>query len=291
MNPGILYAVAAYLLWGVSPVYFKALQNVPAPEILAHRMAWSLLVCGLLLLLLRRWQWVAELARRPRLLATFATTAALVTVNWGLYIWAINANHVVDASLGYFINPLVNVLIGAFVLHERLRRSQWTAAAIAAAGVVWLTWDAGRLPWIGLALAITWAIYGLQRKTTTLGAIEGLAVETTLLFPLAMTYLLWLAAQGQSSFAGGSTATQWLLAAAGPVTATPLLLFTASARRIPFAHLGILQYISPTLQLLLGVWLFHEPFSASKAVGYGLIWLALALFAVDGLWQWKLSRA
>jgi len=285
MNRGLLYAAAAYVLWGLFPLYFKALQGLPAPEILAHRMTWSLVFCALLLALLRRWRWLSGLMHQPRVLATFCVSAALVTLNWGIYIWAVNANHVVDASLGYFINPLVNVLIAAFILHERLRRPQWIAVGIAAVGVIWLTFDAGHVPWIGLALAVTWGAYGLLRKTGALGALEGLTLETALLFPFAFTYLAWLAAHGQSAFSNGSTATQWLLAAAGPITAVPLLLFAAAARRIAFAHLGILQYISPTLQLLIGVWLYREPFGATKAVGYGLIWIALAVFALDGLWQ------
>lgn len=285
MNRGILYALGAYALWGVVPLYFRALAGVPAPQILAHRMAWSLAVCALLLLALRRWQWLGDLARQPRVLAAFGTSALLVTANWGLYIWAVTAGHVIDASLGYYMNPLVNVIIGALVLHERLRRPQWTAVAIAAAGVAWLTRDAGQLPWIALALALTWGAYGLLRKIAALGAIEGLALETALLFPFALAYLFLLAAQGESAFVSGSNATRWLLAAAGPVTATPLLLFAAAARRMAFAHLGILQYLSPTLQLALGVWVFHEPFAASKLAGYALIWIALAIFALDGLWQ------
>jgi chloramphenicol-sensitive protein RarD len=246
-------------------------------------MTWSLAVCLLLLAALHRWHWLRALAGKPRVLATFATSATLVTLNWGVYIWAVTSGHVIDASLGYFINPLVNVLIGAFVLHERLRRPQWTAVAIAAAGVIWLTIDARQLPWIGLALAFTWGLYGLLRKTAALGAIEGLALETALLFPFAFGYLVWLATQAGSAFVTGPASLRWLLAAAGPVTAIPLLLFAAGARRIPFTHLGILQYIAPTLQLLLGVWAFHEPFGATKVAGYGLIWIALAVFTIDGL--------
>lgn len=287
MNPGFLYAVAAYVLWGVIPIYFKLLHGVPAPEILAHRMAWSLLVCAALLAVLRRWRWMGAVARQPRLLATFAVSALLLTANWGTYIWAVNAGHVVDASLGYFITPLVNVVVGATVLGERLRRPQWAAVALAAAAVAWLTWEAGQVPWIGLVLALTWGVYGLLRKTASLGTVEGLALETALLVPFALAFLLWLAAQGQSAFTDGPATTRWLLAAAGPVTAVPLLLFTAGARRIQFVHLGILQYIAPMLQLLVGVWLYGEPFAAAKAIGYGMIWIALVLFAVDGVWQWR----
>jgi chloramphenicol-sensitive protein RarD len=213
-----------------------------------------------------------------------------VAANWFVYIWAVNAGRVVDASLGYFINPLVNVLIGAAFLHERLRPAQWAAAGVAAAGVGWLTWQAGAVPWIGLVLALTFGLYGLLRKTAALGAIEGLTLETVLLTPLAAAYLLWLAHAGASGFVEGDTATRLLLAAAGPVTAVPLLLFAAGARRIPFSTLGLLQYLGPSLQLLIGVWLYHEPFAA-RAPGYVLIWIALAVFSVEGLLQGWRSRA
>lgn len=287
MNRGIVYASTAYLLWGVFPLYLKALQALPALEILAHRMVWSLAFVGLILLASRRWAWLRELETHPRVLLWFTASAATVSVNWGLYIWAINANRVVDASLGYFINPLVNVLVGALVLHERLRPGQWLAVGIAAAGVAWLTWQAGQLPWIGLLLALSFGSYGLLRKTARLGALEGLALETALLFPLAFGYLAWLAQAGNNTFVHADTATRWLLAAAGPVTAVPLLLFAAGARRIPFSLLGVLQYIGPTLQLMIGVWLYHEPFPAAKMLGYAAIWFALAVYTAEGLWRMR----
>lgn len=288
MNAGIAYAVFAYVLWGVFPVYFKALHDVPAAEILAHRMVWSLVFVAAVLALRRRWDWLADVLARPALVGRFVATAALVTVNWGVYIWAVNAGRVVDASLGYFINPLVNVAIGAIVLHERLRPAQWIAVALAATGVAWLTWHAGTLPWIGLTLAFSFAAYGLLRKTASLGAAEGLALETALLAPLALAYLGWLGAADRSAFGDGSAATRWLLAAAGPVTALPLLAFAAGARRIPFSMLGLLQYIAPTLQLLLGVWLYREPFEPGKALGFAAIWVALAIYSIEGLWQtWR----
>jgi chloramphenicol-sensitive protein RarD len=290
MNRGIAYACAAYLLWGVFPVYFKALLDVAPVEILGHRIVWSLAVCAALLALLRRWRWLADLRRQPRVLLWFSATSALVALNWFVYIWAVNSGRVVDASLGYFINPLVNVLIGAVVLHERLRRAQWLAVGVAAAGVLWLTWQAGTLPWTGLVLAVTWSVYGVLRKTAALGAIEGLTLETLLLAPLAAAGLLWLGGSGQSAFAQGDDATRLLLLAAGPVTAAPLLFFAAAARRIPFSTLGVLQYLSPTLQLLIGVWLYGEPFAA-RAPGYALIWLGLAVFSADGLAQgWRARR-
>lgn len=290
MHPGIVYASLAYLLWGLFPVYFKALQHVPAPQILANRMVWSLAVCALLLAALRRWDWLRTLAAQPRVLATFAASATVVSVNWLVYIWAVNAGHVIDASLGYFINPLVNVLIGALFLQERLRRVQWFAVALAALGVAWLTWQAGRPPWIGLVLAFSFATYGLLRKRGALGSIEGLTLETLLIFPFAFGYLLWLAHLGQNAFVAGDATTRWLLAAAGPVTALPLILFAAGARRINFSTLGILQYIAPTLQLLLGIWLYHEPFEPAKATGYALIWTALAVYSIEGLWRTRRLR-
>jgi chloramphenicol-sensitive protein RarD len=288
MNTGIAYAVVAYVLWGVFPVYFKALQHVAATEILAHRMVWSLAFVTAVLALRRHWAWLRTVLQRPTLVGRFAATATLVSVNWGVYIWAVNAGHIVDASLGYFINPLVNVAFGALLLHERLRAAQWIAVALAAAGVAWLTWHAGALPWIGLTLALSFAAYGLLRKTASLGAAEGLALETALLAPLALAYLAWLGAGGRSAFVDGSASTRWLLAASGPVTALPLLAFAAGARRIPFSMLGLLQYIAPTLQLVLGVWLYREPFDPGKALGFAAIWLALAIYSAEGLWRtWR----
>lgn len=292
MKRGVWYAVVAYTLWGVFPIYIKWLQAVPAPEILAHRVVWSLVVVTGLLTLQRRWKWVREVIAQPAMLGRFVATATVVSMNWGIYIWAINSNRVVDASLGYFINPLVNVLLGALVLHERLRPVQWASVAIAASGVAWLTVQAGTLPWIGLTLGVSFGLYGLLRKTATLGALEGLTLETTLLFPIAFGYLVWLALNSQNTFVDASPSMRWLLVAAGPVTAVPLLLFAAGARRIPFTLLGLLQYIGPSIQLLLGVWLYHEPFAPAKAAGYALIWAALALYTAEALWQgWRRAPA
>lgn len=284
---GALYAGFAYLLWGLFPVYFKAVAHVPALEVLAHRMLWSLVFVVVLLALMRRWSWLSQVAD-PRVLLRFFASAIAVSANWGIYIWAVASGHIVDASLGYFINPLMNVVIGTMFFAERMRPGQWTAVALAALGVVWLTWQAGQLPWIGLSLAVLFAAYGWLRKTASLGAIEGLALETALLSPLAMAYLVWLAASGASVFVSGSIGTQALLLLAGPVTALPLLFFAAGARRIPFSMLGMIQYIAPTLQLLIGVWLYREPFSTAKAAGYALIWIALAVFTVEG---WLRMRA
>jgi chloramphenicol-sensitive protein RarD len=288
MNTGILHAATAYAIWGVFPIYFKALQDIPPMEILMHRMVWSLAFVGIVLAWRRQWSWLGDVLRRPKVLAGFAASALLLSGNWFIFIWAVNNGHVVDSSLGYFINPLFNVLLGSLLLRERLRPVQWTAVALAACGVVWLTWQGGSLPWIALALAATFALYGLLRKTAALGALEGLALETLLLFPLAFVYLVMLTLDGRNSFASASTTSQLLLAAAGPITAIPLLLFAAGARRIPLSLLGLLQYIGPTLQLLLGIWLYHEPFSSTRLAGFALIWSALAVYTLEGLWQnWK----
>ncbi|SOY55597.1 putative predicted permease rarD [Cupriavidus taiwanensis] len=285
MQLGILYALLAYLIWGLLPLYIKSLPGIAPVEILLHRMVWSLAFLGLILAWRRQWAWLAQVVRDRRLLLSFAASAALLCANWFLYIWAVSANRVVDASLGYFINPLFSVLLGVVFLHERLRRMQWLAIAVAAAGVAWLTIAAGQLPWIALGLAASFGGYGLLRKTGALGALEGLSLETLLLFPLAAAALGWLFATGQDSFTHAAPGTQWLLLLAGPVTAVPLLFFAAGARRIPLSLLGLLQYTGPTLQLLLGVWLWNEPFPAQKQVGYALIWLSLALYAAEGLWM------
>jgi len=291
MNIGVLYAAAAYALWGVFPLYFKSLQTIPPMEILLHRMVWSLVFVVIVLAWRKQWAWLGDVMRKPKVLAGFAASAVLLSSNWFIYIWAVNNGHVVESSLGYFINPLFNVLLGSMILRERLRAWQWAAVALAACGVAWLTWQGGSLPWIALMLATTFALYGLLRKTASLGALEGLALETLLLFPLAFGYLLMLTVEGQNSFITASTSSQLLLAAAGPITAIPLLLFASGARRIPLSLLGLLQYIGPTLQLLLGVWLYHEPFGSARLLGFALIWGALAVYSVEGLWQnWKAKR-
>nr|WP_217346062.1 EamA family transporter RarD [Noviherbaspirillum sp. L7-7A]MBV0880431.1 EamA family transporter RarD [Noviherbaspirillum sp. L7-7A] len=283
MNPGMLSAALAFLAWGLFPLYFKLFQGIAAQEILAHRMVWSLLFLAMVLLWRRQWSWLAAAAGKPRLLAGFAASALLLAANWGIYIWSVNHDRVVDASLGYFINPLVNVVLGFFVLGERMRPVQWTAVALAAAGVGWLTWQAGHPPWISLALGLTFGIYSLLRKTASLGALEGLSLETILLFPFAVLYLAWLAQHGQNGFAAAAPLTQALLALSGPITAIPLLLFAAAARQLSLSLLGLMQYMVPTMQLLLGVWLYHEPFGIGRLVGFALIWGGLALYSADGM--------
>lgn len=284
MNAGIAYALGAYLIWGLLPIFLHALGAIPTPEILAHRILWSLVTMIILLVGLRRLGWIRAALAQPRLLGRFALTAGLISTNWVLYIWSINAGHTVDASLGYFINPLVNVLIGALLFHERLRRGQQAALLIAALGVGWLTWLAGSPPWIGLALALSFSFYGLLRKTAPLGALEGFTVETALLAPIALAYVAWLAAHGRLGFANAPLHLQGLLVLAGPATTVPLLLFAAGVRRIPFSLTGVLQYLAPTLQWLTGIYLFHEAFDPHKAIGFGLIWVALVVYGAESAW-------
>lgn len=292
MQSGMLYAAAAYALWGMFPLYFKALRDIPSDEVLAYRMLWSLAFMLAVLAWRRQWSWLSKAVRQPRVVASFAASGLLLSSNWFVYIWAVNSGRVVEASLGYFINPLVNVLLGFMVLGERLRPGQWFAVALAAAGVAWLTWHGGHLPWIALVLAVTFGLYGLLRKTALLGPLEGLALETLLLFPLAAGYLAWLTMLGQNHFGAASAPMQWLIAAAGPVTAVPLLLFAAGARRIPLSLLGLLQYIAPTLQLMLGVWLYNEPFHGARLAGFAMIWTALLVYSLEGLWRaWSARRA
>lgn len=290
MHTGILSAALAFLCWGLFPLYFHAIDEVPPMQILAHRMVWSMLFLMIVLTVRRQWGWLDQ-ARKPRILLSFIASAFFLSANWGIYIWAVNSGHVIESSLGYFINPLVNIMFGYLLLKERLRRGQWGAIALAAAGVAWLTWQSGSLPWISLLLAATFGIYGLLRKTAALGALEGLSFETMVLFPLALVYVAWLTVHGENAFLNTpSNSTRLLLVAAGPITAIPLLLFASGARQIPLSVLGLLQYLSPTLQFLLGVWLFHEHFDSGKLVGFVLIWSALALYAGEGLLWQRMSR-
>jgi chloramphenicol-sensitive protein RarD len=286
MSTGILYAALAFLSWGLFPLYFHHLKEVPPTEILAHRVVWSLLFLGIVLAFRRQWKWIGEMAQRPRVIGMFLGSSVLLSVNWLIYIWAVNNGHVIESSLGYFINPLVNIMFGYVLLKERLRRVQWTAIALAALGVAWLTWQSGRMPWIALALAFSFGGYGFMRKTAALGPLEGLSFETMLLFPFGMAYMAWLFSHGQLQLVQtDSFSVQTLLVLLGPTTAIPLLLFAAGARRIPLSVLGLLQYISPTMQFLLGVVVFHEAFTADKLVGFILIWSALALYAAEGLYR------
>lgn len=280
MNAGILYALGAYLSWGLFPLYFRQIASVPSLQIVAHRTLWSLAFVMLILLVTGHLKWLRDVSAATW--RRFAASAVLIAINWLTYVWSVGNGHVVDASLGYFINPLVNVALGFAVLHERPRPVQWFAVGLAVVGVLWLTVAAGRLPWIALVLAVSFGLYGLMRKTAALGAIEGLTLETLILAPLAAGALAWWS---QSGAMAGQTAVDWAwLVGTGPVTAGSLLLFAAGARRIPLATLGVVQYMSPTLQFLLGVFLFKEPMDATRLAAFGFIWAALAVYSAEGLY-------
>ncbi len=281
MNRGVLYALGAYGLWGLFPLYWKLLGHVPALEILTHRMVWSLVFLLAVLAVQRRWTWVGRVGWRTA--GLYLLTATVLAWNWYLYIWAVNAGFVVETSLGYFINPLISVVLGVVFLSERMRTGQWLAVGVAAAGVAWLTWQYGSPPWIALTLAGSFALYGLLRKQAPLPSLEGLSMETGLLFLPALGYLLWLQANGEASFLSNGSLTMGLLLGAGVATAVPLLLFGLAAHRIRLSTLGLTQYLAPTIQFLLGVFLYREPFGRADLVGFGLIWTALLIYSVEGL--------
>jgi chloramphenicol-sensitive protein RarD len=280
---GFLLGVAAYGIWGLFPLYWPLLEPAGAVEILAHRIIWSCLTMGLLVLALRRTSVVRAIAtdRRTRSILTLA--ACLITVNWAVYIWGVNNGHVVETSLGYFVNPLVTVLMGVFILGERLRRWQWAALGVAAFAVVVLTLDYGRPPWIALTLALTFGSYGLCKKQANAPAVESITFETTMIAPVALGYLGWLTWQGDSGFAAHGAGHVLLLMSAGIVTAVPLVCFGGAAIRVPLVTLGLLQYLTPTLQFGLGVLYFHEDMPTGRWVGFGLVWVALAMFTVESL--------
>ncbi len=282
MNRGILYGLAAYSIWGLLPLYWKALAAVPPLQILSHRMFWLLAVVLLLLICRRQWKWLTSVGNL-RLIAVFISAAVLLAVNWFVYIWAVNTGRVIETSLGYFINPLVNVILGVLFFGETLRLRQWIAVALAIVGVTYLTLNFGSLPWIALTLAFSFAFYGVLKKRAPLGALEGLSLETALLAPAALTYLIWVHAKGTGAFGSGNVAIDLLLIGAGVATAVPLLCFAAAARRVPLSTLGFMQYLAPTLQLILGVLVFKEPFTAARLVGFSFIWAALSLYSIDGM--------
>jgi chloramphenicol-sensitive protein RarD len=280
---GVYLAASAYLIWGLFPIYFKQVRAAPPAEILAHRIVWSVAFLVGVLLVLRQWSWLGKAIRQPKVLGIFAASAVLLALNWLTYIWAVNNDRVVDSSLGYFITPLVSILLGQMFLHEKLRKGQWGAVALAAIGVLWLTVDARQLPWIAIVLAITFGSYGLLRKIASLGALEGLALETFVLFPVAAAYALFLVQSANSAFVQGSTSLQLLIVASGPITAIPLIMFAAGARRIKLATLGFLQYIAPSLQFAVGTLVYGESMSAGRLAGFAIIWIALAVYTAESL--------
>lgn len=284
-NPrrGYVLGLLAYSIWGLFPLYFKTLDGTPAQEVIVHRVLWSALFSSGLLLIWRHRGWWFELYHHPKRFIFLAASGALIATNWLIYVWAVHHDRMVEASLGYYINPLVNVLLAMLFLRERLRRLQWLAIALAAVGVGLQIWSLGKVPWISLALACSFGFYGLIRKQAPVAALPGLTVETWLLVPVALTWL-WISPQAssmQSEFWGSSE--MFWLAAAGPVTLLPLLCFNEAAKNLPYASLAFLQYITPTVLLLLAVLVFKEPFAAQSFIFFGFIWAALAVYSWDAV--------
>lgn len=288
---GLLYGIGAYGMWGLVPLFWPLLKPSGALEILAHRMVWSLAIVAVALLVLRRWGWVRELVRQPRKLGLVAVAATVITVNWGLYIWSVNSGHVVEASLGYFINPLVTIAMGVLLLKERLRPAQWAAVGIGFAAVLVLAIGYGQPPWISLTLAFSFATYGLVKKKVNIGGLESLAAETAIQFLPALAFLLWLGTNGTGTFAAHGAGHAALLAATGLVTAVPLVCFGAAAIRVPLSTLGLLQYLAPVFQFLLGILYFHEAMPAERWAGFALVWLALTCLTWDALRTARRNKA
>ncbi len=280
---GLLFGLGAYLLWGILPLYFKLLVLVPPTEIVGHRILWSLVFLAVLATLWRRWPAIRAAVTTSRVLMTLVLTALLIGTNWLIYIWAVINGHVLAGSLGYYLNPLVNVLLGVVLLKERLSRGQLFAVLLAAAGVAVLAAGAGEGLWISLSLALSFGLYGFLRKVAPVDSLEGLSIETAILAPVALAWVLWLQHQGAAGFGGLGLATDLLLVLGGAVTAIPLLMFTAAAKRLPYSTLGFLQYIAPSLQLLLAVLAFGERLTTAHIVCFAAIWTALAIFAFEGL--------
>ena len=282
---GTAYGAGAYAIWGAFPLYFHLLAPAGAFEILAHRILWTLLFCGAVLAVRRDFAWCRSVFGNPRMLGSVTLAGMLIAINWIIYVAAVMAHHVTEASLGYFLNPIVTVAIGVVVLRERLRSLQWLAVAIGLAAGVYLTIDFGRPPWIALGLAFSFALYGLMKKRlgTSLGAFQSLTSETAVLVPVAVAVLVWVAARGETTFTANSPAHPLLLASAGLVTAAPLLLFAAAARRVPLVTIGLLQFVTPVLQLLCGVLVLGETMGTSRWLGFGIVWIALLVLTFDSI--------
>lgn len=275
---GFLFALSAYLLWGFLPVYMKALADVPAAEVIAHRVIWSLPIAGLVLWVLGRTADLRVALRSPRMLAMGAATAALISVNWGIYVWSIQSGHALDAALGYYINPLFSIFLGAVLLKERLKPVQWAAIALAALAVAVLTFDAGRLPVVALGLTLTWGAYAFLKKQLPIGPNQGFFLEVMILFPFALGYVIWAAQTGVAMFWQGDAWISGLLLGAGVVTAVPLMLYANGAKLLRLSTIGIMQYIAPTMIFLTAVFIFGETFGTARMIAFPMIWAALAIY-------------
>lgn len=282
-NKGVYYALGAYFLWGILPIFWKQLHHVPATQAFGCRIISCLLILMLLLTLRKDWTNFKQAVFNRKSILLFTLTGILLGANWLVYIWAVSTNHIVETSLGYFINPLVNVALGVLFLHEKLRSMQWVPVGMAAVGVIYLTVQYGALPWIALSLAFTFGFYGLLKKTAPTGGLNSMTVEMAFLAVPASIYFIILSVRGENAVATATPFTMLLLAATGAVTVTPVLLFTAAARSIPLSLVGVLQYIHPTLQFLIGVLVYHEPFTKTDLAGYAFVWVALLFFWLEGI--------
>ena len=282
MNKGIWYAVVAYFIWGLFPIYWKWLETVPALQLIGHRIGWSFVLLFIVLLVTRQWGAFRAVAFEGRTLRIYALAALLVSINWLIYVWAVNSGYVIESSLGYFINPLVSVLLGVIFLRERLHPWQWLPLGLAAVGVTIAAFAYGFFPWISVALALSFGLYGLVKKPAPLGAFHGLVLETGIAFTPALLYLVYVDHIGQGAFLHMDLVSNLLMIGAGVVTTVPLLLFSSATQRIPLSTIGILQYITPTLQFLLGLFVYKEVFSTGQLIGFAFVWVALVIFSVGG---------
>jgi chloramphenicol-sensitive protein RarD len=281
MNKGIWYGIGAYTLWGFFPIYWKFLHEVPALQVIGHRIAWSFILLAVYILLTGQWKDFRAAAFQWKTIGIYSIAAVLLSLNWLIYVWGVNAGFIVETSLGYFINPLLSVLLGVIFLRERLRPMQWVPVGLATIGVIYLTSVYGRPPWIALSLAFSFGFYGFVKKLSPLGSLYGLTLETGIVFPLALLYLGFVGLNGSGAFMHDGPSIDLFLAGAGFVTTIPLLMFASAAKQIPLTVVGLLQYIAPTLQFLIGVYIYKEAFDTSHLIGFAIVWAALIIFAIE----------
>ena len=283
MKKGIWYGIAAYAMWGFFPIYWKLLHDVPALQLLGHRIAWSFLLLLAFIFITRQWKDFRSVAFERKTLGIYTIAGVLLSINWLIYVWGVNAGFIVETSLGYFINPLLSVLFGVIFLREKLRPMQWLPVVIAAIGVTYLTITYGRLPWIALSLAVSFGLYGLVKKLSPLGSVFGLTLETGIVFPIAIVYLIVMQSTGSGEFLHDGITVDLLLIGAGVVTTIPLLMFASAAKEIPLNMIGVLQYFAPTIQFLIGVFIYKEPFDTTRFIGFGIVWIALIIFWIENI--------
>ncbi len=281
MNKGILYGIAAYALWGLFPLYWKQLHDVSALQVIGHRIGWSFILLMIYIVITKQWKDFRSVAFAPKTIGIYSIAAVLLSLNWLIYVWGVNSGFIVETSLGYYINPLISVLLGVIFLRERLRPLQWVPVGIATLGVGYLTFVYGRLPWIALSLAFSFGFYGFVKKLSPLGSLYGLTLETGIVFPIALVYLVFVGFTGTGAFLHDGGRVDLFLISAGIVTTIPLLMFASAAKQIPLTIIGLLQYVAPTLQFLIGVFIYKEAFDQSHLIGFGIVWVALIIFAVE----------